>query len=133
MVMVKMDITDIQYPPSSFDIILCNHVMEHIPDDALALSELHRVLKPGGWAILQVPIKGDETIEDTSPLTPEERLARFGQRDHVRIYGADYRDRLANAGFTVTVDDYARRMDDEQATLMGIDRTEDIYLCAKES
>jgi hypothetical protein len=131
MVMVRMDITDIQFPKNVFDVILCNHVMEHIPDDAAALAELYRVLKPGGWAILQTPIKGVTTIEDPSVTTPRERLERFGQRDHVRIYGRDYVDRLAAAGFEVTVDGFGRTIDDERATLMGLDRSEDIYVCVK--
>lgn len=128
-VMVRMDITDIQFPAKSFDVILCNHVLEHVPDDARALAELYRVLAPGGWAILQVPIGGDVTDEDPSVSDPAERLRRFGQRDHVRIYGRDYRARLERAGFRVTVDDFASRLDAESATRMGIVRDELVYRC----
>ena len=83
-----MDITKIDYPDDSFDVILCNHILEHIPDDHLAMQELFRVLKPSGWAILQVPIdlNRNETYEDFSIVSPQQRLKVFGQADHVRIY-----------------------------------------------
>jgi len=104
--MVKVDITDIPYEEHSFDVILCSHVLEHVQDDRKAMQELYRVLKPGGWALLQIPIQSsrEKTYEDPSIVTPEERLKHFGQKDHVRIYGEDYKDRLASAGFTVKVD-----------------------------
>jgi len=100
--MVKMDITDIQYPDASFDAIICNHVLEHVPDDRRAMRELYRVLKPGGWAILQVPYSEQitQSIEDPSITTPEARARVFGQEDHVRIYAKeDYLTRLEEAGF----------------------------------
>lgn len=102
-VMEKIDITAIPYGSNTFDAILCNHVLEHIPDDSLAMSELYRVLKPGGWAILQVPISIilDHTFEDSSVTTEEAREAVFGQKDHVRIYGKDYPEKLRQAGFQV--------------------------------
>ncbi len=91
-VMEQMDITNIQYPENTFDAIICNHVLEHIPDDQKAMSELFRVLRPGGWAILQVPFSKilDKTFEDPTITTPEDRERIFGQTDHVRIYGRDY-------------------------------------------
>ncbi|HID34622.1 MAG TPA: SAM-dependent methyltransferase [Anaerolineae bacterium] len=103
-VMVTMDITDIQYPEASFDAIICNHVLEHVPDDERAMRELHRVLKLGGWAILQVPYSERIAIsvEDPAITTPEDRARAFGQEDHVRIYAkADYLARLTRAGFRV--------------------------------
>lgn len=101
--MVQMDITRIDYPDRTFDVVICNHVLEHIPDDAKAMSELFRVIKPGGWGILQVPISLSlqETFEDFSVTAPSDREEVFGQSDHVRIYGADYTDRLQKAGFEV--------------------------------
>jgi len=131
--MVKMDITAIDYPEASFDVIFCNHVLEHIPDDRLAMRELYRVLNPGGWAILQVPIDLSRavTYEDPTIVTPEERERHFGQDDHVRWYGADYGARLAEAGFKVTVDDFAAGFDNATAERCGIIRGEDIYLCRK--
>jgi SAM-dependent methyltransferase len=102
--MVKMDITDIQYDDGSFDAIICCHVLEHVSDDRKAMSELHRTLRPGGWAILQVPISLslNNTVEDATITTPEGREKAFGQADHVRLYGKDYKDRLEQAGFSVT-------------------------------
>lgn len=102
-VMVNMDITRIAYPDGSFDAVICNHVLEHIIDDATAMSELHRVLKPGGWAILQVPIslRLARTFENAALTTPGEREMAFGQSDHVRIYAGDYAERLQRAGFAV--------------------------------
>jgi len=71
--MVKMDITDIQYPDNTFDVIYCSHVLEHVQDDRKAMSEFYRVLKPGCWAILQVPITADTTFEDPTVISPKER------------------------------------------------------------
>ena len=103
-VMVKMDITQIDYADASFDAIICNHVLEHVPEDVRALRELFRVLAPGGWAILQVPLseKIQTSIEDPTVATPAERSRVFGQEDHVRIYAkADYLNRLRAAGFHI--------------------------------
>ncbi len=99
--MVKMDITEIDYPDKSFDVIICNHVLEHIIDDSKAMSELYRVLKSGGWGILQVPMSLSlaKTYEDFSITDPAEREQVFGQSDHVRIYAIDYLDRLKESGF----------------------------------
>lgn len=102
---VVMDITQIQLPDESFDAIICNHVLEHIVDDGRAMAELLRVLRPHGWGILQVPIGRalSATREDRSVTDPSEREARFGQADHVRLYGADYSRRLTRVGFDVQV------------------------------
>ena len=101
--MVKMDICHIPYPGHSIDVIICNHVLEHIPNDKQAMSELFRVLKPNGWAILQVPLSPvlTKTYEDQNIKTEAERETAFGQYDHVRIYGFDYIDRLNAVGFQV--------------------------------
>ena len=101
-VMESMDITDIAWPDDSFDVIYCSHVLEHVVDDRRAMRELCRVLSPGGWAMLNVPITASETVEDPSVTDPEERIRRFGQKGHVRRYGPDYVDRLTAAGFEVT-------------------------------
>jgi len=102
-VMVAMDITKIQFAHDSFDAIICNHVLEHIVDDSKAMAELFRVLRPGGWAIVQVPIsfRLRQSIEDSSITSAAGREAAFGQADHVRIYGQDYFARLMRAGFDV--------------------------------
>lgn len=100
---VKADILNLPFKDNSFDVIFCNHVLEHIPDDAKAMSELYRVMKPGGWGIIQVPMNYglDKTYEDFSITSPEERKKHFGQYDHVRWYGMDYFNRLEKAGFEV--------------------------------
>jgi SAM-dependent methyltransferase len=102
-VMMQMDITKIPFPDNHFDAIICNHVLEHIPDDQKAMSELYRVLKTGGWAVLQVPFSKilEATFEDPTVISAEEREEVFGQTDHVRIYGKDYVSRLNAAGFKV--------------------------------
>ncbi len=97
--MVKMDITDIQYPDASFSVIYCSHVLEHVPDDRKAIGEFFRVLRPGGWALLNVPISGETTYEDPSITDPAEREKHFGQWNHVRVCGRDYIERMRNAGF----------------------------------
>jgi len=133
-VMVKMDITAIQYPDKTFDAILCNHVLEHIPDDRKAMSELHRVLKPGGWAILQVPVSKvlEQTYEDSTITSPQEREKHFGQKDHVRIYGKDYSQRLKEAGFEVEA--YSWTNDNgfrNETNQYGLNKDEAVFYCTK--
>ena len=130
MAMVQMDITDIQYPDNSFDVIYCSHVLEHVPDDRKGMRELYRVLKPGGWAVLDVPILREKTFEDPSITTPEQRERVYGQHDHVRAYGKDYKDRLEEAGFEVTVDDFPQNLSDEKVSFHGLSSA-DIYFCQK--
>jgi len=102
-VMVRMDVTRIPLPDASFDVVLCNHVLPQVPEDQKAMAELFRVMKPGGWAILQVAKSQtlDETIEDLSIATGQGREQAFGEKDSFRIYGRDYNARLARAGFRV--------------------------------
>lgn len=102
----KVDITDIPYPAKTFDLILCNHVLEHVPDDRKAMRELRRVLRDDGMALLQVPlgIKLAKTDEDPKLIDEKARERRFGQSDHVRIYAEqDYLARLKKAGFDVEI------------------------------
>ncbi len=129
--MVEMDITDIHYPDNSFDVIYCSHVLEHVPADAKAMSELFRVLKPGGWAILAVPIRGETTVEDPTVTDPKDRERLFGQFDHVRYYGEDFKDRLQAAGFRVRVDDYAKHLPGKLVEYHSLSR-DDIYFCERE-
>lgn len=131
---VKMDILNIQYPDNSFDVIYCSHVLEHVPDDRKAMREFHRVLKPGGWAILLVPIlNGDNpTFENPEIVTPEERLAIYGQEDHMRKYGNDYIDRLRESGFTVRKSTVEELFTSEERHRMGLtDSCGDIFFCTK--
>ena len=130
--MVKMDITAIQYPEASFDVIYCSHVLEHVPDDKKAMREFCRVLKPDGWAIVLVPITADKTIEDPSVTDPAERLRLFGQEDHVRRYGPDYMDRLQEAGFKIEKTSVADLVSPDDAVRMGLSAASgDIFHCTK--
>ncbi|MDY7006358.1 MAG: methyltransferase domain-containing protein [Cyanobacteriota bacterium] len=131
--MEKMDITNIKYVDNTFDVILCNHVLEHIPDDRKAMKELLRVLKPNGWAILQVPLEPnlDKTFEDPSITSPEDRKRVFGQKDHVRLYGKDYKNRLEEAEFDVVVDNFVKELNEETVNRYGLRRDHNIYFCSK--
>jgi predicted SAM-dependent methyltransferase len=130
--MVKMDITDIHYPDKSFDVIYCSHVLEHVVADISAISELHRVLKRNGWAIILVPIAGAKTFENPSVKDPAERLKVFGQEDHVRIYGRDFIDRLKKAGFKVKVISPSDFLNKDEIIQMGITaESGEIYYCTK--
>jgi SAM-dependent methyltransferase len=129
--MVEMDITDIDQPDDTFDVIYASHVLEHIPDDVRAMRELRRVLKPTGWAVLEVPIHGSATREDLSVTDPAERNRLFGQHDHVRMYGRDgeYERRLRLAGFDVTVVPLAQELGPAAARRFRLRPDEDVYLC----
>lgn len=113
---VKADICELPFEDNSFDIILCNHVLEHIPDDKKAMSELFRVMKSGGWGIFQIPqdVDRDTTFEDNSITDKKKRAEIFGQYDHVRIYGLDYFQKLENAGFDVSAIPYASQLPKEE-------------------
>lgn len=97
-IQVRTDITQLCFRDNCFDVVMCNHVLEHVPNDAKALSEIYRVLKPGGWASLQVPLDGAHTQEDLSIVDPAIRTLLYGQSDHVRQYGADFANRVNTAG-----------------------------------
>jgi SAM-dependent methyltransferase len=105
---VKADICNLPFADNSYDVILCNHVLEHIPDDYKALTELYRVMKPGGWGIFQIPqdLSRATTFEDASITDKKERARIFGQYDHVRVYGRDYFEKLESVGFQVEAVDY---------------------------
>ena len=99
----QVDITDIQFDDTMFDYVIVNHVLEHIPDESKAIHELKRVLKDDGKIIMSFPVCNDidETLEDSAVKTPAERLEKFGQEDHVRLYGRDAKKRLEGYGFAV--------------------------------
>ena len=113
---VKADILDLPFEDESFDIVFCNHVLEHIEDDKKAISELYRVMKKGGWGIFQVPMKNslEKTYEDFTITDPKEKQKHFGQYDHVRWYGMDYFDRLKSAAFEVDINFYSRKFSSEE-------------------
>lgn len=130
---VKMDIHNIQYGDDTFDVVFCNHVLEHVTDDLQCMRELRRVLKPGGLAIMQVPLDPSmaKTDEDPTLEDPEERKRRFGQYDHVRMYGQDYPDRLEKAGFQVNPVDYSQKLTPERFDRYRLPKGEILYVCTK--
>ncbi|MDR2382781.1 MAG: class I SAM-dependent methyltransferase [Prevotellaceae bacterium] len=130
---VKMDVQAIPFDDNTFDVIFCNHILEHVDDDMKALQELYRVLKPGGWGIIQSPINYNRTTtyEDASIVAPEERTKHFGQHDHLREFGADYALRLAKAGFEVTEDHYVETLPPEKVKRNALPANEIIYFVNK--
>lgn len=131
----QVDITDISFENETFDVILCNHVLEHILEDHKAMKELYRVMKRTGWGIFQVPIdfNREKTYEDSSKTTPEERYAAFGQIDHVRWYGKDYPQRLKSAGFEVRDIRYTNKFTEEEKFRFGFPEKESIYFCSRKN
>lgn len=132
--MDRVDITELPYQEAAFDVVLCCHVLEHVPDDRRAMREICRVLRPGGWAILQVPLqsKRERTYEDPAVTGPAGRRRAFGQEDHLRIYGRDYGARLGEAGFRVSQDGWVRQLPREVVETHRLERA-DVFLCEKPS
>ena len=130
---VKADICNLPFPDDSFDVILCNHVLEHIPDDTKAMQELYRIMKPGGWGIFQIPqdLKREKTFEDDTITDRKERARIFGQYDHVRIYGRDYFDKLRSMGFTVEEVDYTNTLPKDDVEKYRLAKGEIIPLVRK--
>lgn len=130
---VKADICNLPFENDAYDVILCNHVLEHIPDDIKAMQELYRVLKPGGMAILQIPqdLSREKTFEDNSITDKAERAKIFGQYDHVRVYGRDYFDKLRSIGFKVDEVDYTTKLSKEEVEKYCLAKGEIIPVCYK--
>jgi SAM-dependent methyltransferase len=130
---VKADICNLPFKDNTYDIILCNHVLEHIPDDTKAMQELYRVLKPGGMGIFQIPqdLNREVTFADDTIVDQKERAKIFGQYDHVRIYGRDYFDKLRSIGFTVIEEDYTKKLSPELVTKYCLAPGEIIPVCCK--
>jgi predicted SAM-dependent methyltransferase len=130
---VKADICNLPFEDNQYDVILCNHVLEHIPDDTKAMQELYRVLKPGGMAILQIPqdLSRIVTFSDDSITDQKERAKIFGQYDHVRIYGRDYFDKLRGIGFRVEEEDYTNKIAVEMVEKYCLAKGEIIPVCFK--
>lgn len=132
--MIALDVTQIDFPDATFDAVICNHVLEHVPDDKKAMAELLRVLKPGGWAVLQVPIgtKLDKTIEDFNLPSDAERLQMFGQGDHVRVYSiGDYVERLQSVGWIVDAIDFPAEVGPETVRRYGFHEREKVVFGRK--
>ena len=130
---VKADICDLPFGENEYDIILCNHVLEHIPDDTKAMQELYRVLKPGGMAILQIPqdLNREVTFEDNTITDRDERAKIFGQYDHVRVYGRDYFNKLRDIGFTVEEVDYTTLLSPQEVDRYRLAQGEILPVCRK--
>ncbi len=127
---VKMDIHQIPFEQNTFDVVLCNHVLEHVKDDIKAMNEIQRVLKPKGFAILQVPFFNpvpDTTFEDSTITDRQEREKIFGQDDHVRKYGRDYTQRIKRAGLTPLEDPYVNNLEESVRKKFGLVKGEIIY------
>lgn len=130
-VSMRFDLTSLPLRPATFDAAICIHVLEHIEDDRAAIAELNRVLRPGGWALITVPLRLDRpTHEDPALTSAEDRQREFGETDHVRYYGYDVVDRLAAAGFSVDVDE-AADLDEATRRRYGLLRDENVLFCRK--
>lgn len=129
---LHFDIQQIPLADESFDVVICNHLMEHVLDDRQAMRELHRILRKGGWGVLLSPVDLDRatTFEDDSITDPQERTRIFGQYDHRRLYGNDFAERLREAGFRVYDLDYAAALSDAERTLFALPK-DHIYVIRK--
>jgi predicted SAM-dependent methyltransferase len=130
---VKANICDLPFEDNSFDVVFCNHVLEHIPDDTKAMQELYRVLKPGGMGIFQIPqdLSRDITFEDDSITDEKERSKIFGQYDHVRVYGRDYFNKLRAIGFRVEEVDYTKKISQKEIERFCLMPGEILPVCFK--
>lgn len=127
----KLDIINIPVGLNTFDCIICIHVLEHVHEDQQAIREFFRVLKPGGWAIISVPIQLDQkTYEDPAIILPEDRQRAFGELSHVRVYGYDFADRLEASGFQVQLD-LGGKIDHDEMQKFGLLDDENIFFCRK--
>ncbi|MBN2440487.1 MAG: methyltransferase domain-containing protein [Spirochaetales bacterium] len=129
----KIDIMAIPFPGDYFDFIICNHVLEHIPDDKIGMSELYRVLKPGGYAILQTPVSGflSYTFEDPSIITEKQRAFFYDKEDHVRVFGRDFYSKIEQTGFSLELVKHGDLFSSEDAAYYGVNQREDLILVKK--
>lgn len=129
---LHFDIQNIPLEDESFDVIFCNHILEHVADDRLAMKEMYRVMRRGGWGVMLSPVDlgRDETFEDDTVTDPEERTRIFGQYDHRRIYGRDYADRLRSVGFEVEDIDYVSQLTEQERRLYALP-ADHIYVVRK--
>ena len=130
---VVADIIDLPFPDRTFDLVICAHVLEHVPDDRKAMREFARVLAANGTAILLVPFSPilERSFENPDVVEPADRERVFGQSDHVRIYGLDYTDRLKESGFDVDVVYPADLMSSGDVSRYALDPREPLFLCKK--
>ncbi|MDC0272524.1 methyltransferase domain-containing protein [Crocinitomicaceae bacterium] len=130
---IHFDLHDIPLEDNQYDVVFCNHVMEHVDDPIRCMSELNRVMKSGGWAIMQVPqdMSRAETYEDKSITSPEEREKHFWQKDHVRLFGKDYPSYLEKAGFKVEEFDLNTEFDATEVVKFRLMKKEILYIARK--
>lgn len=130
---LHFDLHNIPLEDNRFDVIFCNHVLEHVDDAMQCMKELHRVMKPGGWGIMQVPqdITRSVTYEDPSITSPEDREKHFWQKDHVRLFGMDYPEWLTKAGFKVEVFDKENKIGKEKIERYRLMEKEILYIVRK--
>ena len=131
--MIKMDITDIKFPDNNFDVILCYHILEHVKNDYLAIQELYRVLKPKGWAIIQVPYDFNikNTLEDPNIVSAKDKEYYYGHRNHLRRYGRDYIEKLEKVGFKVKIDNFVNQISYASRKKLGLTKNEKLIYCFK--
>lgn len=132
---VRVDAEAIQFEADSFDLVIANHVLEHVSDDGKALSEIARVLSPGGHAILQTPYSAmlERTWEDKGIVSPEARLHAYGQEDHVRLYGRDIFAKFASFGLSSRISDHRTLLPDIDGARYGVGTAEPFFLYQKAS
>ncbi len=132
---VKLDVQQMPFGNEEFDIVICNHVLEHVSDDRKAIAEIFRVLRPGGYAILQVPLdySNEKTYEDASITDPAEREKHFRQKDHYRMYGRDYLERLKEAGFQIREQNFLDALSAEERLRYRLPEMEYMYGYYKDS
>lgn len=130
---VHFDLHKAPFADNTFDVIFCNHVLEHVEDSDQCMRELYRIMSPGGWGIFQVPldVNRGKTYEDKNITSPEDREKHFWQKDHVRLFGLDYKDKLAAAGFKVTPDGFVNELGPELVDRYRLPAGELIYFCRK--
>ena len=130
---VKMDVHNIPFKDNEFNVVICNHVLEHVKDDKKVMGEFYRVMKKGGWGIFQVPIdkNNKQTIEDPSITDPKDREKLYWQSDHLRLYGLDYSKKLQKVGFKVTESNFINELEQELVNKYALPKDEIIYFCEK--
>lgn len=130
---IHFDLHHAPFDDNTFDVIFCNHVLEHVVDANQCMRELYRIMKPGGFGIFQIPqdVNRYQTYEDKSITSERDREIHFWQKDHVRLFGLDYKDKLAAAGFKVVVEDYTKEISAELVERYRLPKGELLYYCTK--